>query len=88
MGLIRSRSLTNDRGLLFIPSVLLVTLKRADGSIVTEGGHDGTRLVYCEEFADRGILHDFSERARQLFIEKGDDYTEHYTFEEQNRVTG
>lgn len=44
--------------------------------------------VNREKFADRGMSHDFSERAWDTFFEKCDDYTEYLMLVEQDRVTG
>lgn len=63
-----------------------MTCKRADVSKVSEGGHDEIRPVYREEFANRGMSHDFAERAWHLLLKKGEDYTEYPAWEEQERV--
>lgn len=42
--------------------------RRADGTEATEGGHEKIRLVYREEFADRGMSYEFDKRAWHLFL--------------------
>lgn len=59
-----------------------------DSSEVIEGGPDEIRPVHREEFADRGILHDFAEWASYLFPGKGDDYMDNLMLEEQDWSTG
>lgn len=58
-----SRSITNNFCLFFIPPVLGVTRKRADGTEVSKGGRDEVRPVYREEFADAAMSILFAERA-------------------------
>lgn len=72
----------------FIPPVPGKSRKRAGVTEITEGGHDAVVPVYHHEFADRGISHDFAERARHLYLEKGDDYTEYPILGRQDRVMG
>lgn len=62
--------------------------RRADGTKLTEGGHNEIRLVYREEFADRGMSRDFAERAWHRFFETADNYKKYPVSDEQNRVTG
>lgn len=49
-----------------------MTRKRADGSEITEGGHDEICQVYREEFADRSTSRNFAEQAWHMFLDKCD----------------
>lgn len=64
-----------------------MTLNRADGTEITCDGHYKIHPVYLEESANRGVSRDFAERAWQLFLEKGDDYTKCLVLEKQDHVT-
>lgn len=72
----------------FISLLSGFTRKRLDGSAIAKGVHDEIRSIYGEEFADRGMSHDFTERASHLFLKKGDDYTKYMMLEERKRVPG
>lgn len=54
-----------------------MTRKRADGTDVTESGHEEICPVFCKEFADRGRCPAFAETAWPLFLVKGGNDTKY-----------
>lgn len=62
-----------------------MTCKRAYGTEITESSNNEIRLVYREEFGDRGKCHCFDKRKCHSFFEKSDDNTDFAVFEEQDR---
>lgn len=61
----------NERSqLIFILPAPGMTLKRADGTQVTDGGNDEIRPVYREKFADHRRSRDFSERLGSCILRR------------------
>lgn len=65
-----------------------VTRKTADGTEVTEGGHDEIRPIFQEEFADHGVTREIAERAWHWVLEKGADNTRYPILDEENLLMG
>lgn len=61
---------------------------RAEGTEITECGHDDVRPILRAEIADDGISRLSVERALQSFLETRKDYTEYPMLERQDHVTG
>lgn len=70
-----------------ITPVCRETRRRCEGTKIRKDGNDKIRPVYSEELADRGMSRDFAEWARNLFLEKCEDYIEYRMLGERDRVT-
>lgn len=74
--------------MVLIPPARGVSLKRADGTVVTKGFRGVIRPVYREEFVASAMTRDFAERDWHWFSEKGTFHMKYPILNEQRLATG